>query len=66
MEQVTTGRTRRVVAVAKYQPHGGKLRKGCDRLSARNSSITRTTRDGESGESLGRKWDQVVTVPAQV
>ncbi len=64
--QVTTGRTRRAVAVAKYQPHGGELRKGCDRLSGRNSSITRTARDCESGESLGRKRDEVTPVTESV
>ncbi len=66
MGQVTTGRTRRAVTIAKYQPHGGQLRKGCDRLSGRNSSITRAARDCESGESLGRKWGQVITVTAPV
>ena len=25
------------VAISEYQPHGGKLRKGCDPLSARNT-----------------------------
>ena len=64
--QVTTGRTGRAVAIAKYQPHGGKLRKGCDRLSARNSSITRAARDCESGESLGRKWGRVAAVTGTV
>ena len=60
------GRTFRAVAIETYQPHGGWLCRGCDRLSARNSSITRTARDCESGESLGRKWGRVASVRARV
>ena len=45
---------------------GARLRKGCDRLSARNSSITRAARDCESGESLGRKWGRVAAVTGSV
>jgi hypothetical protein len=29
---------------------------GCDRKSAHNPSITQAARDGETAESLGRKW----------
>jgi len=55
MGHLMPGRTRRSLAIANCQPHGGKLRKGGDRLSGRNSSITRTARDCASGEKLGRK-----------
>ena len=57
--QIATGRIAIGVTISEYQPHGGWLRKGYDRLSGRNSSITRTARDCESGESLGRKWCRV-------
>jgi len=40
MGHLMPGRTRRSLAIANCQPHGGKLRKGGDRLSGRNSSMT--------------------------
>ena len=41
------------MAITKYQPRGGKLRKGCDRLSSQ-PSITRAAQTPR----LERVWDE--------
>jgi hypothetical protein len=74
-EWICGEKPRRSLLVIRTQTslHGGTVTsrlatrcRGCDRCSARNSSITRAARESERGESLGLKWDEVAAVTGPV